>query len=225
MAGKFNFLNNRMYDVEKILDIDYISKQELPEVYKRSAEEIVSDKIEEWETAVVVMKQENDLSVTKTGNLNIEGVVSYGEEIVPLLMSKPKFALPNEKEEVTYECVVIDTIEKHLYINKSTFGLWEQSKNLWNGYDLTMGDYGYIKTLKLAGIDTSNLKMSTENVAEQFKSIVRPVDNFNSMEMAEKLLKENKDINFNPDFFDNVQPKKTTIEEFRQGMKTFLGLK
>ena len=219
------FLNNRMYDVEKILAIDYISKQELQEPYKLSADEVLNDKIEEWETAVVIIRQEDDLYVTKTGNLSIDAIVSYGEEIIPMLRNKPKFDLPNEQDEVTYECVVIDTADKQLYINESSFGLWEQYKSLWNGFNLTMGDYGYIKTLELAGINTSNLKMPVEKVVEQFKAIVRPVDNFNPMEMAEKLLKEDKDIEFNPDFFDNVQPKKTAVEKFKRGMKKFLCIK
>lgn len=230
LAKKWNswtidFLNNRMYDVEKILAINYISQQELPKLHSPTAEDILGDKIEEWETAVVIIKHENDLVVTKTGNLNIEAIVSYGAEILPMLLDKPRFDLPNEEDEVTYECVVIDNAEKHLYINESSFGLWEQSKLLWNGFNLTMGDYGYIKTLELAGIDISNLKMPAEKVVDQFKAIVRPIDNFNPMEMAEKLLKEDKDIQFNPDFFDNVQPKKTAVEKFKQGIKRFLKLK
>lgn len=220
-----NFLNNRMYDVEKILNIDYITQQQLPKLYKRSEEDVLTDKVEEWETAVVIIKQENELLVTKTGNLNIEAIVSYGEGIIPMLKDKLQTDLPKEEDEVTFECVVIDTGLKKLYINESAFGLWEQSKSAWSDYDLTMGDYGYIRTLELAKIDTSNLKMPTENVIKQFKGIVAPVDGFEPYKMAEKLLKEDKDIQFNPDFFDSVQPKKTTIEKFKQGMKKLLGRK
>jgi hypothetical protein len=222
---KVNFLNNRMYDVEKILNIDYISKQELPKLYKRSEEDILTDKIEEWETAVVIIKNYDELLVTKTGNLNIEAIVSYGKDIIPLLKDKPQTDLPKEEDEATYECIVIDTAKKMLYINESAFGLWEQCKSSWSDYNLTLGDYGYIRTLELAKIDTSNLKMLTPKVIEQFKSIVKPVDGFNPYEMAEKLLKEDKDIQFNPDFFDNVRPKKTTLEKFKQAMNKFLGRK
>ncbi len=217
-----NFLTNRMYDVEEILNIDYISQQEFPELYKRSETDVLADKIEEWETAVVIIKQDNELSVTKTGNLNVEAIVTYGKDIIPLLQAKSRTDLPKEEDEATYECVIIDTVEKKLYINESAFGLWEQSKSLWNNYSLTMGDYGYLRTIELAGIDTSSLKMPIEKVIEQFKSIVKPVDGFNPMEMAEELMKEDKDIQFNPDFFDNVQPKKTTIEKLKQGMKRLL---
>lgn len=220
-----NFLNNRMYDVEKILNVDYISQQELPELYKRSEEDVLTDKIEEWETAVVIIKQDNELWVTKTGNLNIEAIVSYGKEIIPLLKDKLQTGLPKEEDEATYECVVIDTVQKKLYINESAFGLWEQSKSSWSDYNLTLGDYGYIRTLELAEIDASNLRMPIEKVIEQFKGIVKPVDGFNPYEMAEILLKENKDIQFNPDFFDNVQPKKATIEKFKQRVKKLLGRK
>lgn len=220
-----NILNNRMYDVEKILNIDYISKQEFTESIIRTEEDVLADKVEEWETAVVIIKEENSLAITKTGDLNIEAIVSYGKNIIPLLKAKPPADLPREGENSTYECIVIDTVDKRLYINESVFGLWEQSNNLWDGYDLTMGDYGYIKTLQLAGIDTSNLKMSKDRVVEKFTDLVKLNDNFNPMEMAEKLLKEDKDIQFNPDFFDNVQPEKTIMEKFKYRIKKLLGLK
>ena len=215
---KIHFLKNRMYDVERILNIDYISKQELPSLYKCSKDEVINDKIEDWITAVVIIKQENDLFVTKTGNLDFEAVISYGEEIILLLKDKPGFELPHEGDEGTYECIVIDISEKSLFINKSSFGLWEQSRNLWNGYDFTMGDFGYIETLKLAGIDTPDSNMPFEKVIEQFNGIVKQVEQFDPFEMARKLTKENSDIQFNPDFFDNVKPRKTTLEKLKFGL-------
>jgi hypothetical protein len=219
------FLKNKMYDVEKILGIDYISQQELQEPFTPSKETIINDEVGEWETAAVIIKQHDDLFVTKTGDLNIEGIVSYGEEIIPLLKDKPKYELPREEDAVTYECVVIDVSQKHLFVNDSVFGLWEQSKNLWDGYTITMSDYGYIEILNLAGIKNSQLRMPKEKVEEEFKAMITQVDNFDPHEMAERLVQENKGIEFNPDFFDNIQPKKTQLENFKLRIKKLLRLK
>lgn len=217
------FLPNRMYDVEKVLDINYISKQELPKLNTWSKENIVNDKVEEWTNAVVVIKSSDGLFVTKTGNLNAEIIVSYGEEIISLLYDKPENELLNEEDEATYECVVIDTSAKKLFINQSEFGLWEQTKDLWRGYEFTMGDFGYIETLRLAGIDTVNLTMAKDKVVERFEGIVNHENNFDPYEMAEKLTEENSDIQFNPDFFDTVRPQKTMWNKLEDRMRKVFG--
>lgn len=212
-----------MYDVEKVLGIDYITKQELPKLNTWSKENIVNDKAEEWTTALVVIKSDDRLFVTKTGNLNAEIIVSYGEEVISLLYDKPENELPNEEDETTYECVVIDTSAKKLFINKSEFGLWEQAKDLWQGYEFTMGDFGYIETLRLAGINTVNLPMTNDKVVEQFECIVKHENNFDPYEMAEKLTEENSDIQFNPDFFDTVRPQKTMWNKLKDKLRKTFG--
>ena len=212
---QITMLKNRMYDAECILGIQYISSQELPKLYIRSEDDIVSDKVDDWETAVVILKDDNDKFVTKTGNLNIEAIISYGQDVIPLLKNKQNCSLPKEEDEGTLECIIIDTSTKRIFINESSFGLWEQCKDLWNGFSLQMGDFGYIDTLRLAGIDTSNLEMSVEKVIMQFEGIVKQSDGFDPFKMAEKLVQEEKDIQFNPDFFDNVKPKKTFLEKIK----------
>ena len=94
-------LKNRMYDVEKILGIEYISKQELLKPNILSKQEILDDKVEEWATALVIIKSTDKLFVTKTGNLNSELILSYGVEIIPFLFSKPEYELPKESDEAT----------------------------------------------------------------------------------------------------------------------------
>lgn len=230
LAKKWNgwdilFLKNRMYEVEKILEIDYINQQELISLRSSSLDDIQKDTIEGWETAVIVIVQNKEITITKTGNLDIENVIGYGEDIIPLLLSKPRFSLPYEKEDVTYSCIIIDIEKKKLYINQSIFGLWEQSKYLWNEYILVMGDFGYIKTLRLAGINTDGLEISADEVTERFKEITKPVDGFDPIVMAERLQQEHDDIKFNPDFFDSVKPKKTLLEMLGRFLKNLLNRK
>lgn len=126
------------------------------------------------------------------------------------------------------ECIVIDTAAKRLIINDSPFGLWEQCNDGWQGYSLSMGDYGYIETLQFAGIDTAGLRMSGEKVLEEFQHMTKGSDDFNPHEFAERILKEDKGATFNPDFFDTVRPKPidtTPTPTIMQRMKKRFGLK
>jgi hypothetical protein len=216
-------LTNRMYDSERILGIDYISKQELPKLDRRSTESVTNDKVEEWVIALIVIKRDQNLFVTKTGGLNKEEIISYGQEIIRLLEDKPAYKLPKEGEEEWIDCVVIDTVQKKLLISESVFGLWEQCKGLWEGYEFMMGDYGYCKMLELVGIETSHLLLPHDKVIEDFSDLITVHnDNFDPVELAEKLVKDHKDVQFNPDFFDNVKPRKTAFETLIARIKKIL---
>jgi hypothetical protein len=220
---KVEMLKNRMYDAEKILSIDYISKQELHEPRKWTKEDIVNDRIEDWETAVVLIKEHTDLFVTKTGNLDVESIVGYGSDIIPLIKDKQRFELPFEEDETTNECILIDLPEKKIIINESSFGLWEQSNVSWTGFKLIMGDFGYIETLRLSGIDTSTVEMPLVKVKEQFNELVARTDTFDPLKLAKELIEKEKDIQFHPDYFDNVEPKKTIFEKIRFGFRRVIG--
>lgn len=215
-------LKNRMYDVEKVLHIDYISKQELQPINKPLKEDIIADKVEEWVTALVIIKQDLSLFITKTGNLNIESIISYGSDIISLIKNKPKCDLPLESEEATYECVLIDEDNKKIIINESIIGLAERCKEFWTDYDLILGDFGYIEVLRLAGIETSYLELSDDEIKNQFSEMVQINDGFNPFEMAEKLKQDNKEIQFNPDFFDNVKPKKPLFYKLKLSLGNLL---
>lgn len=191
-------MKNRMYDAEKILQIDYISRQESPELNIQSKDFIIDDKIEEWDTAVVIIKNVDSLFITRTGNLDAEHIISYGQGVISLLRDKPQFSLPKEEESVTSDCIIIDTFQKKIFINKCFFGLWEQSKIFWDGYSLTMGDFGYMGTLELGGIDTLNIAMAHKEVVKQFEHLVKPRANYDPSAIVEKLTKESKDIQFLP---------------------------
>ena len=208
---QIGYLYNRMYDAEQILQIDYISKQELSKLHSRSKEDIIEDKVGEWISAVVIIIQGGVRTVLKTGNLDIDAVIGYGKEIVSLLINKPVSDLP--VEDSACECVIVNVDEKKIFCSYSRFGLWEQSKHLWNEYNLTMGDFGYLRTLELAGISTKGLEMTNEQVIEAFNQYVEFRESYDPSPLAIRIADENNDVQFNPDFFDQVQPKRSLIEK------------
>lgn len=219
---KVEFLKNKMYDAEKILGINYISMQEFQEVDKWEEEDIVNDDIQDWETAVVIIKEATDLFITKTGNLDIEGIMSYGVNIIPLLKNKQRFELPFEEDEAVNECILIDLPEKKIIINESSFGLWEQCNDFWMGFELTMGDFGYVQLLRLSGIDASHIEMSSDKVIRQFNELIKHEDTFDPSKLAMKFIEEEKQIQFHPDYFDNVKPKKTIVEKIKIGLRRII---
>jgi hypothetical protein len=214
-----SILKNRMYDVEKLLSIDYISKQELQPINRPLKEDIIADKVEDWVSALVIIKQDLSLFITKTGSLNAESIISYGQDILSLIKNKPTYELPKEGEEGTNECVLIDEDNKKVFINESIIGLVVTCKEFWTNYELIIGDFGYLETLRLGGIDTSDLELSDDEIKNQFLEIVQINDSFNPFEMAEKIKQNIKDVQFNPDFFDNVKPKKPFIDKLKISIK------
>lgn len=214
-------MRNRMYDAEKILGIDYISNQEFQEPNSQSEEFIINDEVEKWDTAVVIIKEAESIFITRTGNLDIESIIDFGSAIIPLLRNKQQYELPKEAESVTHECIIIDTLQRKLFINNSNIGLWEQSQQRWEGYHFTMGNFGYIDTLQLAGIDAAGLAIPHQDVISRFEHLVKQRANYDPTVIAEKLMKESNDIQFNPDFFDNVHPKKTFFETIKMRLGKF----
>ena len=73
--------------------------------------------------------------------------------------------------------------------------------------------------LRLNGIETTHLKLSDNEINNQFIEMVQVNDSFNPFEMAEKIKQDNKDVQFNPDFFDNVKPKKSFIDKLKISIK------
>lgn len=222
---KISLLKHQMYDVEKVLNIDYVSKQELCEIERTTEDEIVNDKVEKWVNAVVIIKDGSTIFVTKTGNLSIESLVGYGQEVVQLLKNKQGYDLPNEDEEGTSECMIIDIEKKKVFINECKFGLNEVYKDRWKDYEIITGDYGYIGVLNLAGIPFSGEQPSEELIKEQFQLIVKIKDGTDPLAMAKRLTQDNKDVQFNPDFFDVVKPKRSLLERLKEVSKNFLGKK
>lgn len=199
-------LRNRLYDVEQLLGIDYVSKQEWQKPYTPGRQEVINDKVGELDIALVIIRWKEQLFTTRTGNLSIEAILSYGEEIIPLLSTKAKAALPTQEAHADWEVVIVDVLKKQLWINKSEFGLWEQSRQRWGGYSLHMGDYGFLQIMQLAGVEHQCKPLPEEELRKQFTAMVARRDSYDPGKTMEKLLQEHKEVQYNPLLFDRVQP-------------------
>lgn len=208
-------LENRMYDAEKVLGIDYISKQDLTQLDIISKEEIEEDIVADWVSTLIIIKEGENLLVTKTGSICIEDLVSYGQELISLLKNKPQYSLPKEGDNDSYQCIIIDTDKRKVLINDSINGLKESFQSLWPDYDLIIGDFRYLNMLKEIGINTDGISLSEAEIKEKFSEMVQNNDSFDPFELAERISNEHEDVQFNPDFFDNVKPKKSIVEKLK----------
>jgi len=210
-----SILFNKMYDVEKILNIDYVSNQDAYKYPIGTEDDIANDELSEWLNSVVIIKTATYLHICLIGSLDVQNILTCGEKAIKVLLNKHQCELPKEDDEIIGGCLIIDIETKQIWISESEFSLWEQTEPKWPGYKLNMGDYGYIGTLKLANIDIENLAMPTDKIKEVFNDLIRQTSDFDPASMAKALLKEDKDIRFNPDFFDDVNPQKTLFERLK----------
>ncbi|QEM11167.1 hypothetical protein [Mucilaginibacter rubeus] len=209
-----NLLYNQMYDIEQILDIDYISQQEQFPLLVKTTEEIINDEISEFGNTIIIIKTGIKTHITQLGGIDASEVLNYGESVIDILLNKKEYPLPKEEEDKVFETLIFDVVNKEMIIDKSEFGLWEQCQNKWEGYNLTMGDFGYIGALKLANINIEQLVMSVEKIKIAFNDQVMRPEGFDPQKMAERLLQEDKDFKFSSDFFDSAKPPFTLIEKF-----------
>lgn len=193
---KIQLLKNGMYDVEQLLGIDYISRQELVPLNIVTKEAILEDTVQDWITTLVIIKEGTSAFVTMTGSLETDEILSYGPDILPLIKTKPHYPLPKEGVN-TEKCIVIDGDQKYVYVNEYSIGFKEATQEHWKGYELFICDYGYIELLQHIGLETTDLVLSEKEIKQRFSEIV---DNH---------------TDFDQNFSDNFQPRNTFVEKLK----------
>ncbi|MEO3408157.1 hypothetical protein AAFN85_29855 [Mucilaginibacter sp. CAU 1740] len=83
-----NFLYNQMYDVERILNIDYLSKQELIGITACTSEEILNDEFNEWAGTLILLKETDQIYISHSDGWLLEGILAFGEPVVDVLRKK-----------------------------------------------------------------------------------------------------------------------------------------
>ena len=85
----------------------------------------------------------------------------------------------------------------------------------WDSYKFQMGDFGYIGLLIRAQIDSGNVIMPEAKIKQEFAEMIAQQTDFDPDSLAKGLMGTSRNIEFNPDFFDNVKPKKTISERIK----------
>ncbi len=167
------FMPNWPYDLERITGIDYVASQEVTDLFVCSRESFIDNVADNRPSVYVIVKNGNELFITGTGSLVYhEGVIALGEEVIALLMDKPTYVLPEERAFDWLECMIIDVPAKHIYMSSCCLGQLEKYGHTWPGYQFTMGNYGYLDTLLMAGIDALYLKMPDEEIKSRFEELI-----------------------------------------------------
>lgn len=162
-------LSNYMYDAEPLIGFDYLSEQIVPEYTSPDTTLMLNDEVEDdYPCALFVIRQNGEVFVVETMNIQLEDVICYGEGAIPILMKKLAISLPIEGETRSSDHMVIDADNKRLIVNSSIFGIWETMAYKWPGYTLKMGCIGYLAMLEEANISTHGLQMAQEKVVDAF---------------------------------------------------------
>ncbi|MES2110199.1 MAG: hypothetical protein V4577_15685 [Bacteroidota bacterium] len=215
-------VKNKMYDIERVLGIAYSNNFEGRKIDLPTAADMIADEVEDWANATVVLKSENKIHIVQTGSISVEEILNFGKSVTDVLLARPLKALYKENDLSLYKLLVIDTIGKKVIIDESEHGLLEQVAEKWEGYNLIMGDFGYIGALNLAKIDTTGLRMTGEEIIKEFNSLIQQYANFDSNSFAKELLKTDKNVQFNPNFFDTTRPSISLFEKLKLMLKSFL---
>ena len=144
-------------------------------------------------------------------------------EWYPLISQKPTIKVQEEGQEETEQYIVIDITKQLLIVSESELGLMEVYQEYWPGFVLHMGDFGYLETLRLAGIDTFGKELNAEAVNAGFLQMTEAPPEFEPSKMAKEISTIHKDVQFNPDFFDAVTPKRTLLEKIKIAFKKLIG--
>lgn len=205
VGWEITILENRMYEVEALLRVNYIAYQEKIHFFTATQQEITNTEYGDYNNNLVVIKHKGELFITRTSGVWSEAFVTYGEGVIDLLLAKPQVdKLPTEADE--YGCVIIDTDQKQLIIDSSSLHLWQEYGEKWDGYKLDMGNRGYLEMLRLAGLDTAGLLMPEDKILEQFKELIRYDEGFDPYALAASLA-EVDGVEFNEHYFDTVKPR------------------
>jgi hypothetical protein len=219
---KITVLRNVMYEIEAILNINYTSTQAFVRPKVLTKEMILTSNAVVWPATLVIIKRLDGHTDVKASSLYLDEIVCHGPEIISLMQMVESMPLFREKEweNRPWQYIICDLVQQRIVINESIIGLWENSAAQWPGFSMLMGSYGYIAILEMAGINTSTLKMTQEEIEVSFNEMIAQNETFDTASLAQLLSGDvGEEAQFHPDFFDDVRPKKTLFEKIKLGLR------
>ncbi|MGH1383844.1 hypothetical protein [Kordia sp.] len=201
-----NYATQEMYDIEEKMQINYTIEQEYDYEYDVTIEDFINEEVDEYETCIIIYIKDGKTYVKCSYDYDMEEFIFFGEQILPILDKRQTFNISKHLEKDVNNVMMIDCDQKKLTINYVHSGFKEKLANIWKGWTINVGNYGYIGILEKGGIDTSNLKMTPEEIEKQILEILHKDDSFDPKIFAEDILKKDNTAQFHPSFFQNNKP-------------------
>lgn len=197
-----------MYDIEKILSVDYMANQEtFFEEYDFDLNKLAKAIEEKYEYSdFLLIKENEDVKVISLGAVSSERVLQQGKETIPILKSLSREELFNESEFDLWGGVAVDLDNKIVYYNECSPGFFDLVKYKWEGWKIKLESYKYLEVVEKLGGNLDELELSAEEVENVIDIILNGKDDFDPVELGEKLSKEMEDVEFHPNFFENIKP-------------------
>lgn len=220
---KVNLMAHEMYDAERILQVDYMSRQEPPSINTKATLEEIMAEPEDWGRNFVIIKRDGEIKGVRTGNLWLEGIVEYGAEIADPLWTKDAYPWPAEADE--YSCIYIDLDSWQLVLGNIAAQLWENHSEKWPGYTFDMGRYGYLEMLRKAGIAIAGLELPEAQVREQVSELLQQHESIDVNSLANAITEQvgSDNVQFNPHFLDTRKPRPTMLERIKMQLRKWAG--
>lgn len=205
---RIQYAYKHMYDIEKYLNIDYISKQEIdPE--RADLDLLKNDKVDGYHESVIMIKEYRETGVWYTGCISGEEILLLGEEIINIIKAKPRDTLLKESEIHFWGGIAIDLDCKHIYYSDTTPRMVDEISKIWNDWNIVTGNFGHLGLLEYLGVGTAPYQLSKEEIEMKINEIINAKDDFDPNKFAKELIDKEKDVQFCLNFFENIKPNNT----------------
>jgi hypothetical protein len=208
-----------MYDIEALSGIPYTAHQ--PSKFQRmTLDEFKSSPRKDYLRSIAVLKKEGKVFLKQVYEAEADTVARVGVSVVEALLQIPDVQFLKE-EDCESSLLVLDLDRKILYVDAPliVIGLQEQLTDWWPGWQIEVGDFGYLPLLEKIGVDPTPLRPSTASIEAALREIVDIKDNFDPQLIAQSIVKDGAQARFHANFFENIKRKPTTWQQIKSFFK------
>jgi hypothetical protein len=209
-----SFAEKAMYDLKKYLNIKYTIHQET-DLKRAEIGNLTSDNDGNYVTSLMILKRNGHVTLKQLHAHYDAEVALLGPEIVEILSNKNSIQPIKESDADLDDILLIDCDNKLLCVNQNYTGLEGELTKQWLGWTVEIASFGYIQLLRKAGCNTENLKLTKDEIEKHIDGLVNYEDNFDPQRFAQKLLRSGQDIQFNPNYFENIKPRKSMVNNLK----------
>ena len=215
---ELRYVEHEMLDIDQYLNIDYCSQQDKDFDYL-DFHKLNATERKDYVSCYVIIKRSDELQCKKLYRGSNEQVALLGEKVLSFIKNIPGERLLKEEELDSHKILLIDLDDKHLIVNQYVNALAEELMKVWPAWKIEVGNFGYIHALEKMGVDTQNLKMPLDEAREALNEILSYSDDYNPKQMAENIVAKEENVQFHPNFFEDIKPKKSIGEKIKRFFK------